>query len=534
MRGYQFKSAVENTLRKLESTLAKQRFRIGSISWTDIQTASIRRSGNMYYISLADVKDHLNIKPVLLDKYLGFVIHELLHAMYTDFDASSQVPYVAQLFNAVEDVRIERKAIERSILGNVEQVLAKTINIMVDKAMDQVTDWTDPCQYPFAFAVYGRKYARPVPLAQGLEPIFKQASAMIDTCSDSRDALKVAEWIFDQLNQFEDQSPNQQKQDQAQGQGEGEGDGNGQGEGQGQEGAQDGSNQSTGAQSGEGEGEGASDKENAPQARKPDPQQAKEVEPKCKLPRGCSNGGSYSKDATLGEPNYHAVSKREIDLNTPITPKLRFEVRKLFEMSGVDEFEHNHKFGRLNSSALASITTGKVNVFKRHREEGGIDSAVVIALDVSTSMEGLQLINAVKTTYALLETLEQAGVSTSLITFGDETSVVKPFGQNILKAKQSIKKIDCMGGTNDYFAVRYGHELLLQRNEQRKILFVVTDGQGWIESVRSQVRSAEVLGINTIGVGIGVDVSNVYRNNVLIRNISDLGNTSFKQIKLVA
>ena len=74
MRGYQFKQAVETTLRKLESTLSGQgkRFKIRSIEWAPITTAQV--SAN-FDIRLADVADHLHVETATLDKYLGFVIH---------------------------------------------------------------------------------------------------------------------------------------------------------------------------------------------------------------------------------------------------------------------------------------------------------------------------------------------------------------------------------------------------------------------------------------------------------------------------
>jgi cobalamin biosynthesis protein CobT len=76
--------------------------------------------------------------------------------------------------------------------------------------------------------------------------------------------------------------------------------------------------------------------------------------------------------------------------------------------------------------------------------------------------------------------------------------------------------------------------LLIQRPENRKIVFVVTDGQGKPDAVRQQVTSGNALGITTIGVGIRTNVSSIYGQAVTVRDIADLGNASFKQIKLAA
>ena len=49
-----------------------------------------------------------------------------------------------------------------------------------------------------------------------------------------------------------------------------------------------------------------------------------------------------------------------------------------------------------------------------------------------------------------------------------------------------------------------------------------------------QAKSGERLGITTIGVGIHADLSRMYPNNIIIRDLDDLAGASFKQIKLAA
>ena len=82
--------------------------------------------------------------------------------------------------------------------------------------------------------------------------------------------------------------------------------------------------------------------------------------------------------------------------------------------------------------------------------------------------------------------------------------------------------------------MRYAHKLLLNRPEQRKIAFVITDGEGNSPFVRAQIKTGERLGITTIGVGIELDVSRVYPQSVNVKDAADLGAVSFKQIKLAA
>ena len=207
----------------------------------------------------------------------------------------------------------------------------------------------------------------------------------------------------------------------------------------------------------------------------------------------------------------------------------------LFENSGLDEFQMGRRSGKINSSALASISTGNVHVFKRHHEEGGINSAVSIVLDASGSMDDRnkdQL--AIETTYALYETLTQAGVAVQVITFDQYTSVLIPFNTPVIKAKNIMRRFNTGGSTNDYFAIRFAHEQLLARPETRKVCFVLTDGEGHVDMVKQQINQGNRSGITTVGVGIGVDVAKVYDKHVNILKIKELATASFKQIKLVA
>jgi len=518
MQGHVFKSAVENILRKISSNSS---LKIRHIKWANISTARVNSNG---VIELADVADDAIFSQAFLERYVGFVIHELCHVKYTDFSVRGNDQYLDKLHNAVEDIWIERKAINTTMLGNVESIFTKLINQIIAEGEGHGIDWADPAQYPFALACVGRRYARPVPLAQGLEEIFQHASDRVDQADSSYDTLAIAEWVYDQLMQLPEQAPTNP---------------NPKGNPTPEKGTQDGSEPSTGDQEGEGEGEGTPDGENGsnkPVATRPvRGQQAREVEPTADVPKEKGGLGCYSKDVNLEDSGYHTKHQafREINVNVP--SKLRHEVRMLFENSGLDEFQMGRKSGKINSSALASISTGNVHVFKRHHEEGGINSAVSIVLDASGSMDERnkdQL--AIETTYALYETLTQAGVAVQVITFDQYTSVLIPFNTPVIKAKNIMRRFNTGGSTNDYFAIRFAHEQLLARPETRKVCFVLTDGEGHVDMVKQQINQGNRSGITTVGVGIGVDVAKVYDKHVNILKIKELATASFKQIKLVA
>ena len=85
---------------------------------------------------------------------------------------------------------------------------------------------------------------------------------------------------------------------------------------------------------------------------------------------------------------------------------------------------------------------------------------------------------------------------------------------------------------DDARAIRFCGDLLLKRSEARRILFVLTDGDGDVEMARANVDTLERLGVTVIGIGIGLDVSKVYPNNIRVNDATALAAASFKQIKL--
>jgi len=226
-----------------------------------------------------------------------------------------------------------------------------------------------------------------------------------------------------------------------------------------------------------------------------------------------------------------------------IPAKLRYEVKRLFENTATESFERNLKSGRLNIRALTKHSISP-NLFQRRYEEEGIDSAVVILLDVSGSMyDGIRVFGQPRTTRmasaaptcaALLETLSAAQVATALVTFDDYTSVLKPWAMNYRKAITLLESIDGMGGSDDATALAHVHNMLYRRPEQRRLCFVLTDGQGDIAQAKAQVASAARLGVTTIGIGINADVSHVYPNHVQIDSLDDLGRVTFTKLKLAA
>lgn len=515
-----------------------------SVNWhAGISTAGVNQHGLLY---LADVDDTKPVTHATLVRYSGYVIHELCHMKWTDFNYThaSSTQYVNQLLNAIEDAWIEHNAIRSGMTGNVADLLGGLVDGMVREALDQVQDWTDPRQYPFVLAVYLRDHALvKCPLADGLKPIFDEAKARLAKSNCTRHNLEIAQWVYEQLKNLEEDDGDQDG-DKDGDRGGDRGDGNGQGQDdQGdqdgdQEGDQSGDQGDPGDNQGDGQGDQGEGKSPG-KAKKVDPQtDAEKVEPKLEPTTGEDAKGlscGYCIDDVLDLNDHGSFRPVPIcELNPVVPAKLRHEIKRLFDKTSFEEFQPGRRSGALDTRTVH--TSGfSDRVFKRHMEEGGIDSAVAICIDCSGSMSGKRMKTALEATHALLDALGRAQVKTSVIIFESDIAVLKDWGDSTAKAKERLTHVTDSGGTNDYFAIRYAHDKLALRPEARKVCFVITDGEGRDKrGTRHQVKVGEAIGITTLGLGIRLDITPTIPKSVTIHDYNDLAGATFQQFKLVA
>jgi hypothetical protein len=529
-KGYAFRAGVEAFATKATKALGLTDV---NIVWSrGISTAGIDNHGTLY---LSDVDDASTLTETDLHKYCGFVLHELCHHAYTDFHVRGSTDYVRTLHNAVEDAWIEHRAIDRALMGNVAQVFEVLIAGMVTEALAAVTDWADPRQYPFALAVYLRKHAaRKVPLANGLEPIFREAGLRLENAQSSVDTLAIAEWVMSQLKALQpEEKPNEPTKptdrpkqgpkgdagDDAGDAGDAEGDA-------GDDAGDDAGNPGDPGQGGKPAGDATAPADDCTPTH---------VEPSIE---GNSVTISWYERTAIVEPAKCLEAKWQ-EIKTTVPGRLRYNLRRLFDNSDRTDFQMGRKYGSVNTSALPTYQHN-ANVFKLRREIDGIDSAVVICLDVSSSMyrdesNRRRIRLASECTAALLETLKHAQVATSMIAYGSRVSVIKRWTDGLPVARDRLSKIATQGSTDTFSAMRHAHELLMHRTEARKVCIVITDGEcNAPHDSKHQVQVGKALGITTIGIGISLDVSRVFPEHINVQDVKDLAEATFKNIKLAA
>ena len=328
--GWEFRPAVELFGHKVCAALTLPSV---TIEWCEgTQTAAISSKGK---IRLANVRDDAIMTRKDLAKYVGFVIHELLHRKYTNFNVRGTNQYIDALHNAIEDAWIESAAIKANLTGNIAELLGTLIDDMATQALDHVQsdgnkiDWSDPAQYPFVLAVYARPHATVrVPVAKGLKPIFEEAVRRTALCSSSFDTLAVAVWVYERLNMLDQEQPPQppvnpeppprgKPSDKPKGKDVGQPCDDGE-PAEGEEGDDQGQG-GKGDAEGEGEGEGEAEGDDQGQggggvARPPVRVTAAPVEPQNRAPKGTESTGTYSAQFRLARDAYHVGDSPKFNL----------------------------------------------------------------------------------------------------------------------------------------------------------------------------------------------------------------------------
>tara|TARA_R100001594_G_scaffold32864_3_gene61051 strand:- start:870 stop:2948 length:2079 start_codon:yes stop_codon:yes gene_type:complete len=227
----------------------------------------------------------------------------------------------------------------------------------------------------------------------------------------------------------------------------------------------------------------------------------------------------------------------------------------------------NQEAGRLDQRKLTALRRGSTTVFNKRWKKDGYRTCVSILCDISSSMHATQ-IHAVKQFATVIgDALEEASVPFNLISFpqietrryelangeravyvdgngkpdndyiygsasggatlvegktdtnnewgemrveGVGGSLLKDFNQNWKARCGFISKLSPNGGTPLEEALAWAGLHIRKREEERKVVIVLTDG-GVSHVCASITHLLEKWGVEAIGVGIGLDVSHVFK-----------------------
>jgi hypothetical protein len=150
---------------------------------------------------------------------------------------------------------------------------------------------------------------------------------------------------------------------------------------------------------------------------------------------------------------------------------------------------------------------GDVRVFKTPALDPGVDVAVQVLLDRSSSMKDI-LEDASRISLALGDALRRiTGVRSALAVFPGANAIAQPllhFNGNLSSARAALRSLTASGGTPLGGAMKELLPVISALPVRQKFLVVISDGEPGDEILtRSMLRQYDALGIEVLGIGLG-------------------------------
>ena len=215
--------------------------------------------------------------------------------------------------------------------------------------------------------------------------------------------------------------------------------------------------------------------------------------------------------------------------------------------------------GRIDRKALTRFACGSTAVFSRRYAVEAERSAVSVLIDCSGSMSDHNAIAVAESVVIQLSRiLDKANVEFSVTGFhGTKSSVhtnasgandkelyaryeaptfipFKRWNEPLVKCAAKLGSIhkwaDC--STPDYSSISLTIDELARRSEHRKVLFLVTDADGYNTHHMTYLqRLADKVGVRIVAIGIGrTDVQLCFRSGEDVQSINDLASVGFNKI----
>jgi cobalamin biosynthesis protein CobT len=228
----------------------------------------------------------------------------------------------------------------------------------------------------------------------------------------------------------------------------------------------------------------------------------------------------------------------------------RTNLQRLLHSLDYVGWSKSEESGRLDRRALTRYAVGSANIFSRRQYVEAETSAVSVLIDCSGSMnDGSRIIIAQQVAIHLSKMFQQARVPFSVTGFRNGSSnyldnggtterpeflPFKPWGQSLQRSLATLGSIAqfASGGTPDYTAIANALDELSQRDEHRRILFILTDAEGYDKAHMEHLqRIADKVGITIVAIGIqSRDTVRCFVNSASVNKLSDLGETAFNQL----
>lgn len=244
------------------------------------------------------------------------------------------------------------------------------------------------------------------------------------------------------------------------------------------------------------------------------------------------------------------------------TQKLKAKALPLLMAEKRDSFIYEQKEGIIDGAQLYKLQKGNGNIYKQKVLGRKMNTAVTILCDVSGSMRGSKIkmlrstllvigdtMFALKIPFEILSYTTSANRSLDLREIINEfyknsnksiynrfeplyLTIIKDFNENYPSIRNLIPQMNPLNNTPTNEAFTWGCKRLMQRKENRKILFVLEDGNPGLElsdnrlleqDLKEKIDQAEKDGIEVIGIGLlSNSVNKFYKNFIVIHEVDQI------------
>jgi cobaltochelatase CobT len=218
--------------------------------------------------------------------------------------------------------------------------------------------------------------------------------------------------------------------------------------------------------------------------------------------------------------------------------KIRAALQGLVQSQTLIHSQNAHRERRMDGKRLHRLPQGDTRIFQRKQTKASPNTAIHLLLDKSESMGyqvtdsqgqpmGSRMPIALEATLALALAFEGIpGVNPGVTAFpghqDDSVFRLLAHGQRVNTRKGAFS-LTATGSTPMTEAIWFGVASLLQCREPRKVLMVMTDGQpNDTLSTLELLQRCRESGIETVGVGLGLDVSHLFPVAITINDLSEL------------
>ena len=524
----------------------------------------------------------------------GFTAHECAHVRMTNFAVprNAKSPLHKAMWNTFEDGRIEQWVVGE--FPGTKQDLDAVVENAIDTGMFcGVEANLEPIDVLSGYCLY---FVRSQILGQSaLEPLFTRAESVFQEVfpgelyvrlrallaqaaglRSSEAAMRLAEKVVKLLEDEKEDAEKQQKPDQpteqppgekSQGDGQSQGDKDQQGNGRDKgDNSKEGTanvdeakgDQGSSPQAGGADQKGATGKGATAGASADDARQAEKLVKALSASLGAGDDEmpqdvmaqikssmAANAQANPGKGIYKTVQDApsvtpsgDVDDNGMklLSSKVRTRLQQLIEDDCRERVRTTRSGRRINANKVCRLTQGDTRVFnKRDSDKRHVDTAFMIAVDMSSSMARAQDI-ARKAALATVLALEKIhGVDVGVVLFsgsanGTPVRTVLQLGQRAAQKVGNFQAMVANGGTPMAEGIWKAGFELLKSTRQKKVLMVIGDGApNDYAAADAVLQMCDNSGFDLVGLGIRTDaLARLIDTSVRIDDISELQEAMFR------